>query len=126
MFTSCVYFHAIGVLHLNTFSITDVLQFNTFDVTDILNYHSFDTIYFIGVPDSTTFDVSLMICLIRNLKSISQPINGFDKLPLPVETTPGADLARIKWFRNILAHPHKMAAVDFNTAWSNISDVSVS
>ncbi|XP_071178355.1 ankyrin-3-like [Mytilus edulis] len=63
-----------------------------------------------------------MICLIRNLKSISQPINGFDELPLPVETTPGADLARIKWFRNILAHPHKMAAVDFNTAWSNLSD----
>ncbi|CAG2245729.1 unnamed protein product [Mytilus edulis] len=76
----------------------------------------------ICVPDSTTFDVSLMICLIRNLKSISQPINGFDELPLPVETTPGADLARIKWFRNILAHPHKMAAVDFNTAWSNLSD----
>ncbi|XP_071178356.1 uncharacterized protein [Mytilus edulis] len=75
-----------------------------------------------GVPDSTTFDVSLMICLIRNLKSISQPINGFDELPLPVETTPGADLARIKWYRNILAHPHKMAAVDFNTAWSNLSD----
>ncbi|XP_076105878.1 uncharacterized protein LOC143074214 [Mytilus galloprovincialis] len=77
-----------------------------------------------GVPDSTTFDVTLMICLIRNLASIIQPRNGFDRLPLPVETTPGADLARIKWYRNVLAHhdSNKMATADFNTAWSNISD----
>ncbi|CAG2239300.1 unnamed protein product [Mytilus edulis] len=77
-----------------------------------------------GVPVSTTFDVTLMICLIRNLTSVTQPINGFDRLPLPVETTPGADLARIKWYRNILAHhdSNKMATGDFNTAWSNISD----
>ncbi|XP_071122331.1 uncharacterized protein [Mytilus edulis] len=76
-----------------------------------------------GVPDSTTFDVTLMICLIRNLTSIIKPINGFDRLPLPVETTPGADLARIKWYRNILAHDsNKIASADFNTAWSNISD----
>ncbi|VDI12624.1 Hypothetical predicted protein [Mytilus galloprovincialis] len=65
-----------------------------------------------------------MICLIRNLTSVTQPINGFDSLPLPVETTPGPDLARIKWYRNILAHhdSNKMATGDFNTAWSNISD----
>ncbi|XP_071178410.1 uncharacterized protein [Mytilus edulis] len=77
-----------------------------------------------GAPVSTTFDVTLMICLIRNLTSVTQPINGFDKLPLPVETTPGADLARIKWYRNILAHhdSNKMATADFNTAWSNISN----
>ncbi|XP_071181366.1 uncharacterized protein [Mytilus edulis] len=77
-----------------------------------------------GVPVSTTFDVTLMICLIRNLTSVTQPINGFDRLPLPVEITPGPDLARIKWYRNILAHhdSNKMATGDFNTAWSNISD----
>ncbi|XP_076108740.1 uncharacterized protein LOC143076759 [Mytilus galloprovincialis] len=77
-----------------------------------------------GVPVSTTFDVTLMICLIRNLTSVTQPINGFDRLPLPGETTSGADLARIKWYRNILAHhdSNKMATADFNTAWSNISD----
>ncbi|XP_071178516.1 uncharacterized protein [Mytilus edulis] len=77
-----------------------------------------------GVPVSTTFDVTLMICLIRNLTSVTQPINGFDSLPLPRETTPGPDLARIKWYRNILAHhdSNKMATGDFNIAWSNISD----
>ncbi|XP_076108739.1 uncharacterized protein LOC143076758 [Mytilus galloprovincialis] len=77
-----------------------------------------------GVPVSTTFDVTLMICLIRNLTSVTQPINGFDRLPQPGETTPGPDLARIKWYRNILAHhdSNKMSTADFNTAWSNISD----
>ncbi|XP_052087496.1 uncharacterized protein LOC127724554 [Mytilus californianus] len=77
-----------------------------------------------GVPDSKTFDVTLMICLTRNLTSVTPPINGFDKLPLPGETTPGPDLARIKWYRNILAHhdSNTMPTCDFNTAWRNVVD----
>ncbi|XP_076081117.1 uncharacterized protein LOC143052027 [Mytilus galloprovincialis] len=77
-----------------------------------------------GVPDSKTFDVTLMICLIRNLTSIIPPINGFDSLPLLVETTPGSDLARIKCYRNKLAH-HDSNTIDttyFETAWIDISD----
>ncbi|XP_063406711.1 uncharacterized protein LOC134690648 isoform X3 [Mytilus trossulus] len=77
-----------------------------------------------GVPDSKTFDVTLMICLIRNLTSINPPINGFDSLPPPGETTPGSDLARIKCYRNKLAH-HDSNTIDttyFNTAWREISD----
>ncbi|XP_063400600.1 uncharacterized protein LOC134685097 [Mytilus trossulus] len=77
-----------------------------------------------GVPDSKTFDVTLMICLIRNLTSINPPINGFDSLPLPGETTPGSDLARIKCYRNKLAH-HDSNTIDttyFNTAWRDISE----
>ncbi|CAG2222775.1 unnamed protein product [Mytilus edulis] len=79
-----------------------------------------------GIPDSKTFDVTLMICLIRNLTSISPPINGFDSLPLPGETTPGSDLARIKCYRNKLAH-HDSNTIDttyFHTAWTDISNVS--
>ncbi|XP_063404203.1 ankyrin-1-like [Mytilus trossulus] len=77
-----------------------------------------------GVPNSKTFDVTLMICLIRNLTPVNQPINGFDCLPLPRETTPGPDLARIKWYRNILAHhdSNTMPTGDFNTSWANIAD----
>ncbi|XP_076082214.1 uncharacterized protein LOC143052933 [Mytilus galloprovincialis] len=77
-----------------------------------------------GIPDSKTFDVTLMICLIRNLTSINQPVNGFDSLPLPGETTPGSDLARIKYYRNKLAH-HDSNTVDtayFHTAWTDISN----
>ncbi|CAG2214554.1 unnamed protein product [Mytilus edulis] len=77
-----------------------------------------------GIPDSKTFDVTLMICLIRNLTSINPPINGFDSLPLPGETTPGSDLARIKYYRNKLAH-HDSNTIDtayFHTAWTDISN----
>ncbi|CAG2247001.1 unnamed protein product [Mytilus edulis] len=77
-----------------------------------------------GIPDSKTFDVTLMICLIRNLTSINPPINGFDSLPLPGETTPGSDLARIKYYRNKLAH-HDSNTIDtayFHTSWTDISN----
>ncbi|CAC5403935.1 unnamed protein product [Mytilus coruscus] len=106
---------------LNTYyDILDDLKFKT-----VLNQTQWNLLFpKTGVPDSTTFDVTLMICLIRNLTCIAQPITGYDSLPLTVETTPGADLARIKWYRNILAHHdrNKMVTSDFNTAWSIISD----
>ncbi|CAG2188370.1 unnamed protein product [Mytilus edulis] len=68
-----------------------------------------------------------MICLIRNLTSISPPINGFDTLPLPGEITPGSDLARIKCYRNKLAHhdSNKIDTAFSNTAWREISDFDV-
>ncbi|XP_063437047.1 uncharacterized protein LOC134718456 isoform X2 [Mytilus trossulus] len=65
-----------------------------------------------------------MICLIRNLTSINPPVNGFDSLPPPGETTPGSDLARIKYYRNKLAH-HDSNTIDtayFHTAWTDISN----
>lgn len=67
-----------------------------------------------------------MICLIRNLTPVTQPINGFDCLPLTGETNPGSDLARIKWYRNKLAHhdSNKIDTAYFNTAWADISYVS--
>ncbi|XP_063405734.1 uncharacterized protein LOC134689698 [Mytilus trossulus] len=76
-----------------------------------------------GVVDSKTFDVTLMICLIRNLTSINHPINGFDDLPLPWELNPGSDLARIKYYRNELAHhdSNTIHITYFNTAWRDIS-----
>lgn len=51
----------------------------------------------------------------------------FDKLPLSNETTPGPNLARIKWYRNEKAH-HDSNTIDtacFNTAWNEISDMSL-
>lgn len=70
-----------------------------------------------------------MICLLRNLTNIKPPFNGFECLPLPGETTHGSDLARLKWYRNELAHHDSttMTTIDtvyFNKAWGNITDVS--
>ncbi|CAC5362240.1 unnamed protein product [Mytilus coruscus] len=74
------------------------------------------------VANSKTFDIALMITLLRNLAKPTPPYGGFDHLPTAAETTPDADLARIKHYRNVLAHKDdgKIIGTDFNTAWDNI------
>ena len=62
-----------------------------------------------------------MITLLRNLT----PVGGFDRLPSATETTEGADLARIKHYRNYLAH-QDAPLIDntfFTTAWNDLSNV---
>jgi hypothetical protein len=47
------------------------------------------------------FDITLMICLLRNLI----PIDIMDnRLPSATETSLRADLSRIKFYRNIIVH----------------------
>ncbi|CAG2212089.1 unnamed protein product [Mytilus edulis] len=78
---------------------------------------------FPDVVDSKTFDITLMITLLRNLTNIDPPRGGFDCLPDAIEITPAADLARIKYYRNYLAHFDEgtIEYTDFNCAWGNIS-----
>ncbi|CAG2227896.1 unnamed protein product [Mytilus edulis] len=77
-----------------------------------------------GNPKSTSFDVPLMITLLRNLAKLTPPTCGYDHLPLSTDTTPTADLARIKYYRNELAHNKtaKIKSEFFATAWDNISE----
>lgn len=77
------------------------------------------------VPDSKTFDVTLMIVLLRNLTKMAAPRLGFENLPPATETTPGADLARIKYYRNYLAHldDSKIETTFINTAWIDLTGV---
>lgn len=88
--------------------------------------HDNELIIVLDVPDSKTFDINLIITLLRNLTNINPPLGGFDSLPAANEITPSADLARIKHYRNCLAHNEngKFENTDFNTAWDNISGVS--
>ncbi|CAC5412657.1 unnamed protein product [Mytilus coruscus] len=88
-------------------------------------YKMYKSMYEINVPDSKTFDVTLMILLLRNLTPITPPPCGFDRLPSATDTTAAADLARIKHYRNYLAHldDGKLDTVLFNTAWNDITNV---
>ncbi|CAG2189155.1 unnamed protein product [Mytilus edulis] len=65
-----------------------------------------------------------MICLLRNLSTISPPSLGYDKLPPATEISDGADLARIKYFRNLIAHPDKdeLTTGEFNSMWACVSE----
>lgn len=82
-------------------------------------------IIFSGVPDSKTFDVTLLITLLRNLTKIAHPHVGFDLLPTDIETSPGSDLSRIKYYRNYLFHldDGQIESAYFKTAWDNLSGV---
>ncbi|XP_071172229.1 E3 ubiquitin-protein ligase DZIP3-like [Mytilus edulis] len=77
-------------------------------------------------PDSKNFDVTLMSLLLRNLTTIAPPHGGYDNLPSSSETTPAADLARIKYYRNVLAHldDGNIQNTEFSAAWDDITGVS--
>ncbi|CAG2239596.1 DMBT1 [Mytilus edulis] len=75
------------------------------------------------VLDSKTFDVTLMTVLLRNLTNLNPPYGGYDILPPLSEVTPSSDLARIKYYRNILAHLDE-GRIDnsmFNKEWDDIT-----
>lgn len=72
---------------------------------------------------SENFDITLMVCLLRNLTNILPPVNGFDVLPQSQETNEGGDIARIKWYRNLLFHKSKLTTHDYNDIWSDLTAV---
>lgn len=82
---------------------------------------------FAGTTSSKEYDISLMMCLIRNFQTVNPPINGFDQLPLSIETSMEADLARIKFYRNRVAHADsdKITTIDYKVIWKDLADVSL-
>lgn len=78
-----------------------------------------------GIPSSKNYDVTLMIYLLRNLTTVQPPSNGFDVLPPASEIHDGADLARIKYYRNRYAHfeTDKLTSTDFLLIWEDITEV---
>ncbi|XP_052085673.1 serine/threonine-protein phosphatase 6 regulatory ankyrin repeat subunit B-like [Mytilus californianus] len=65
-----------------------------------------------------------MVCLLRNFSKVKQPGTGYDKLPPPADKSEGADLARIKHYRNKMAHidQNRISNADFVNQWTEISE----
>ncbi|XP_052090104.1 uncharacterized protein LOC127726694 [Mytilus californianus] len=76
-----------------------------------------------GDPDSKTFDINLITTLLRNLTDLPPPKRGYDQLPFDEEDSPVSDLARLKHYRNDLAHitDKKIENDKFTKAWTDIS-----
>ncbi|XP_071144717.1 uncharacterized protein [Mytilus edulis] len=76
-----------------------------------------------GTPTSKTFDVTLMVALLRNLTNLPEPAGGYDQLPTKSDTTLTADLARIKHYRNQLSHfgGGQLESELFSTAWQDLT-----
>jgi len=51
---------------------------------------------------SANFDITLLMILLRNICGLSPPATGWDVLPPPADTSAEADIARVKYFRNVV------------------------
>jgi hypothetical protein len=76
---------------------------------------------FSGEPSSKDFDITLMICLLRNLI----PIDIMDRLPSATDKSLRADLSRIKFYRNIIVHCDSALVddTDFESYWKDVTPV---
>lgn len=68
-----------------------------------------------------------MVCLLRNMHPVvTPPINGFDKLPLAHEISNGANIARLKYYKNFIISHSKygtISNVDFSRIWVDLEQV---
>ncbi|XP_078368406.1 uncharacterized protein LOC144652254 [Oculina patagonica] len=77
---------------------------------------------------SLTFDITLLMVLLRNICGLTPPATGWDALPPDTDKSREADIARLKYFRNTVYAHAEQARVDdvtYNTHWQNIRDVLV-
>lgn len=74
------------------------------------------------MPTSTDFDLTLMICLLRNLAEVDIS----DILPNAKDTSEAASLSRLKYYRNQVVHSQTFSLSDkeFKQYWDDITNVS--
>ncbi|CAC5399922.1 unnamed protein product [Mytilus coruscus] len=76
------------------------------------------------INSSKSYDITLMVCLLRNLSNATKPTNGFDQLPPHTEIFPAADFARLKHYRNKLVHSSsdEIENTYYKTSWKDITE----
>ena len=96
----------------------------------VLNGHQWDKLFPPGgaMPDSNTFDITLLFLLLTNICGLSPPPTGWHAKPPPSDNSYEANLARVKYFRNVLYGNVTSTGVDthsFAVLWLEISSVLV-
>ena len=77
---------------------------------------------------SKDFDITLLMVLLRNICDLAPPPTGWDGPPPIEDTTPEADIARIKWYGNTVYDHASETSVDdrtFSQYWKEIQDALV-
>ena len=92
----------------------------------VLNKHQWDELFPSGggVPDSNRFDITLLFLLLTTICGLSPPLTGWHTKPPPGDNTLEANLARVKFFRNVLYGHVTSTGVDatsFSSFWHEIS-----
>jgi len=96
----------------------------------VLNGHQWDKLFPSGggLPDSNTFDITLLFLLLTNICGLSPPLTGWHTKPSPGNNSLEVNLARVKVFRNELYGHVTSTGVDatsFSTFWHEISTVLI-
>ena len=96
----------------------------------VLNGHQWDKLFPPGgaMPDSNTFDITLLFLLLTNICGLAPPPTGWHTKPPPSDNSHEANLARVKYFRNVLYGHATSTGVDthsFSSLWQEISAVLV-
>ena len=75
---------------------------------------------------SADFDITLLFRLLRTICGLTPPVTGWDALPGSTDDSLGADLARIKYYRNSLyGHVNENMEIsdyEFSVHWREISE----
>ena len=97
----------------------------------VLNGHQWDKLFpSVGVPpESITFDITLLFLLLTEICELTPPPSGWHTKPPSSDTSLEANLARVKFYRNIVYGHVTTTSVDtptFSALWTEISGVLVS
>ena len=97
----------------------------------VLNGHQWDKLFPPGgvPPDSNTFDITLLFLLLTKICGLTPPPSGWHTKPPSSDTSHEANLARVKFYRNVLYGHVTTTSVDtptFSALWTEISGVLVS
>ena len=77
---------------------------------------------------SASFDITLLMVLLRNICRLTPPVSGWDNLPSATDTSTEANIARVKYYRNTVYSHATQASVDhtsFNSHWQDISNALI-
>jgi len=77
---------------------------------------------------SASFDIRLLVVLLRNICHLTPPVTGWDKRPSAADTSTEANIVRVKYYRNAVYGSASRASVDdvtFNHQWQDITQVLV-
>ena len=104
---------------------------NNFLLRRVLNGHQWDKLFPPGgvPPDSNTFDITLLFLLLTKICGLTPPPSGWHTKPPSSDTSHEANLARVKFYRNVLYGHVTTTGVDtptFSALWPEISGVLLS
>lgn len=96
-----------------------------FDIRFKIFYSTCVYFYLSEHASSEHFDMTLMIAFLREVTCMKAPKSGWNRLPDKYDYSGGADIARVKYYRNQVAHAVSCSinTRDFNIIWNYLSEV---